>query len=295
MRRLYVEVDPLDSPQPKPQTVSVSVKNLSRQGERRINNGDEIGVQVTVTNRADDGVTLRVDASLEQLLLADAKEVTLDEVPIGDVPNRQTAVSKNLRVYTTPPLIGSEPHIELQPGLYYLRADLWAQDEKEPIAHASQPIYVEVDPGGNQSGLPFELEAVEGEGPHPIWQLQEQSDDTWILRYPNQYPLYRTLPQPQRQRLKLDGKSSFIAEVCANGLLDWALIPLDDNNNSTRVDQLRQSHSNGISLDRWESYCEQLDRLVDLYHIERIEQFSEYMRRWRECVAYMLMIFKDFD
>ncbi len=294
MRRLYVEMDPPDSPQPKPQMISVSVKNLSRQGERRINNGDEIGVQVTVTNRAVDGVTLRVDASLEQLLLADAKEVTLDGVPIGDVPNRQTAVSKNLHVYTSPPLIGSEPHIVLQPGRYYLRADLWTPDEKEPIAHASQPIYVEVDPGGNQSGLPFELEAVEGEGPHPMWQLQERSVDNWVLRYPNQYPLYRNLSQPQRQRSKLAGSSSFIAEVCANGLLDWALTALDTHN-STRVDQLLQSRPNGISFDRWESYCEQLDRLVGLYNKDRIYQFSEYMKRWRECVAYMLMIFEDFD
>ena len=61
------------------------------------------------------------------------------------------------------------------------------------------------------------------------------------------------------------------------------------------MDQLRQSRPNGISLDRWEPYYERLDRLAGLYGSERLVHFSEYMRRWRECVAYMLEIFEDID
>ena len=92
MRRLYVEDDPPSPPQPKPHTISVSVQNLSRAGERRINSGDEIGVQVTVTNRSSEEAKLQVDASMEHRLLADGEEIILDGAPIGDVPTRQTVV-----------------------------------------------------------------------------------------------------------------------------------------------------------------------------------------------------------
>ena len=127
MRRLYVETDPPDAPLPKPYTLSLSVRNLSRDGLRRINNGDEIGVQVTVSNRSADDATLRLDASLADRLLADCNEVTLDGAPAGDVPSRRAAVSERLRVYTSPRLM-PEPHvIVLQPGLHYLRADLWKE------------------------------------------------------------------------------------------------------------------------------------------------------------------------
>ena len=290
MRRLYVEIDPPDAPLPKPYTLSVSVRNLSRDGQRRINNGDEIGVQVTVTNRAADGTTLRLDASLADRLLAGSKEVTLDGVPAGDVPSRRAAVSERLRVYTSPPLT-LEPHIVLQPGRYYLRTDLLEPGVEEPIAHASQQVYVEVDPGGNRTQLPFELEAVEGEGPNAMWQLQERSADEWVLSYANRYPLYLHLAQPQRRRSKLAGRSSFIAEVCANGLLEWALAPLDTSD-STRIEHLRQSRARGINPRRWDAYCERIDRLEENYNTERVGNFSRYMKRWRECVADMLNIFE---
>ena len=291
MRRLYVETDPPDAPPPKPYTLSLSVRNLSRDGQRRINNGDEIGVQVTVSNRAADNATLRLDASLADRLFADSKEVTLDGVPAGDVPSRRAAVSERFRVYTTPPLT-LEPHIVLQPGLHDLRADLWTPGVQEPIAHARQPVYVEVDPGGNRSQLPFELEAVEGKGPFPMWELQERSADAWVLSYASGYPLYLHLTQPQRQRSRLAGRSSFIAEICANGLLEWALAPLGSSDR-TRIEQLRHSRPQGVDPGRWDSYCERIDRLEENYNNERVDNFGGYMRRWRECVAAMLQIFED--
>ena len=83
MRRLYVDSEPPAPPQPKPHTISVSIVNTSRQGQSRINNGDEISIQVTATSRATDDAILRVDASLEDLLLADNWAVELAGVPIG--------------------------------------------------------------------------------------------------------------------------------------------------------------------------------------------------------------------
>lgn len=296
MRRLYVEDDPPSSPQPNPHTISVSVQNLSRAGERRIISGDEIGVQVTVTNRSPEDATLQIDASLEHRLLADGEEVILDGAPIGDVPTRQAIVSQRLRVYTSPTQgsLGSEPHIVLPRGRHYLRADLYAPGIEEPIAHRNQPVYVEVNPSTNRNRLPFELEAVEGEGPLPMWELQERTTDEWVLRYPNTYPLYHQLPQLQRRRSKLSGRSSFIAEICANGLLEWALAPLV-NSDSSRMDQLRQSRPGGILPGRWDSYCEGLDWLEEHYDTERQDNHSEYMKRWRSVVADMLEMFEGMD
>ena len=295
-RRLYVEDDPPSSPQPKPHTISVSVQNLSRQGERRINSGDEIGVQVTVTNRSPEDATLQINASLEHQLLADGEVVMLDGAPLGDVPTRQAAVSKRLRVYTssTQGSLGSEQHIVLPPGRHYLRADLYASGNEEPIAHRNQPVYVEVNPSRNRDRLPFDLEAVEGEGPMPMWELQERSTDEWVLCYPSTYPIYHQLPRLQRHRSKLSGRLSFIAEICANGLLEWSLAPMA-NSDSSLIEQLKESLPDRIPLDRWESYCERLDGLVAGYGSRRNENHGEYMKRWRLVVADMLEMFEGMD
>lgn len=295
-RRLYVATDPPNPPQPKPHTISVSAKNVTRQGEQRINNGDEIAVQVTVTNREADDALLEVDASLEHELLADGEQVSLQGVPIGDVPNRQAIVSKRLKVYTPSSRSAvSEPHIVLPPGRYFLRADLRSPGVEEPIAHASQPVYVEVNPSGNRhSRLPFELVSDEGEEVQAMWWLDDPSTDSSVLHYPKQYPLYRHLPERQRLSSKLAGKLSFIAEVCANGLLEWALAPLA-NGDSSRTEQLKDNRPSGVSSRRWDAYCERIDRLVEFYDTERIEHTGAYMSRWRESVADMLEIFEGLE
>ena len=293
-RRLYVEDDPPSSPLPKPHTISVSVQNLSRQGDRRVNSGDEIGVQVTVTNRSPEDATLEINASLEHRLLADGEEVILDGTPLGDVPTRQAPVSQKLRVYTSPAQgsLGPEPHIILPPGRHYLRADLYAPGIEEPVAHSNQPIYVEVNPSRNRDRLPFDLEAVEGEGPMPMWELQERSTDEWVMCYPSTYPIYQQLPRLQRHRSKLSGRLSFIAEICANGLLEWSLAPMA-NSDSSLIEQLKESLPDRISPDRWESYCERLDGLVASFDGRPHENYGEYMKRWRLVVADMLEMFED--
>ncbi len=295
-RHLYVQEDPPLSPQPKPHTISVSVQNLSREGKHRITNGDEIGVQVTVTNRSPEDAELRVDASLEHELLANGKTVVLDGAPLGDVPTRQAAVSKRLRVYTdsTQGALGSESRIVLPQGRHYLRADLFVQDNETPVAHASVPVYVEVDPSSNRAELPFELKSIEGEGPLPMWELREEASDQWVLLYPQKYPLYHQLKQPQRQNSKLSGRNSFIVEICANGLLEWALAPVV-NGNESRIEQLKESRPDGLSSDKWENYCERLDGLAGAHHVEQQENHGEYMKRWRRVVAEMLGMFEEMD
>ena len=290
-KRIYLEKDPPDHPQQKPQTISVSVKNISRHGESRISHGDEISVQVTVTNRDSSDANLQVDASLEALLLADGKEVALMGVPAGGSPNSKTVIYERLRVYTSHQLGFDEDHIVLDPGRYYLRSDLWAPGKEEPVAHSSQPIYIEVDPGGNRGQMPFTLESIEDSGPHPMWELEERADDDWVLRYPSKYPLYHQLRQPQRRHSRLAGQSSFIAEICANGLLEWALEPLYSGDKS-RVDLIKHGLPESSLTDSWKDYSNLVDRLGESFDSERIDDHREYMKRWRQTVAAMLELFE---
>lgn len=289
MRRIYVNADPPLRPDPKPQTLSIAVRNLSRRDERRIHSGDEISVQVTITNRAADDVALELDASLDKLLLADGASVSVEGVPLGDVPNKGVGVSERFSVYTSERLT-DEKHVVLEPGRYYVRADLREASGDRVIAHASHPVYVEVDPAGNQPRLPFDIEAIEDQGPHPMWRLERQSGDDWVLKYPLSYPIYQALPEMQRQTSKLAGRSSFIAEVCANGLIKWALDPLLSMD-STRLEQLKASRPAQTDSVRWADYCEGLERLEATYGDS--ERFEELTECWRKSVADMLHIFKD--
>lgn len=291
MRRIYVQTEPPSSTV-KAQTLSISVQNLSQPGERRINHGDEITILVTVTNRAVDDVAMRLDASFEDILLSDGQLIELAGVPAGDIPNRKAGVSERIRLYTTQPTGPVGNYLVLDPGRYFVRADLRLSGQQEIVANASQAVFFEVDPGGAQSPLPFELEAVEDAGPYPMWELLQEAEDRWKLRYPLRYPLYRELPEPQRRRSKLTGRFSFIAQVCAKGLIEWALYPLLTGDTS-RAELLQQNRPNGVSHDEWERYRERLDQIVEAYNSQRIEAPHEYNRRLRETIAYMLAIFEE--
>ena len=83
MRRFYLGVEPPDTPNSYPYTVSISARNLSDPSIRRYRSGDEIGVQVTVKNRTAENVELLLNASLENLLICDEKRVSIYGTPLG--------------------------------------------------------------------------------------------------------------------------------------------------------------------------------------------------------------------
>ena len=220
MRRIYVQCDPPSPPEAKPHTLSVSVQNLSRPGEKRVNDGDEIAILVTVTNRSTDDVTLHLDASFENLYLEGSGQVHLKGVPLRDVVSRQAAVSQNLRLHTSEPNQPDGLYQVMEPGRYHVRADLRLTDGGDALAHSSKSLFFEVDPAGPQSDLPFELRAWEDESVHPRWELIQETGECWVLRYPVRYPVYQELPEQRRRVSKLSGRAAFIAEICADGLLE---------------------------------------------------------------------------
>ena len=73
------------------------------------------------------------------------------------------------------------------------------------------------------------------DGTH-VGSLTRKSEDDWILQYPPAYPLYRALEASSAQRgTRLSGVSAFVVDVCAEGLIEWAMEPLDDGD-ASRLD-----------------------------------------------------------
>ena len=291
-RRIYVQCDPPAPPESKPHTLSVSVQNLSRPGEQRINDGDEIAILVTVTNRSTDDVTLQLDASFENIYLKGSGEISLKGVPPGDVLTRKAAVSQRLQLFNSEPSQHSGIYQVLAPGRYHVRADLQLPDGGDVLAHSSKAVFFEVDPAGPQSDLPFELRAWEDEDVHPRWELMQEMDDQWVLRYPVHYPMYQELPEQRRRGSRLSGRTSFIADICADGLLEWALDSLTSGDES-RIELMKNSQPAGVDIVLWDSYCQQLDMLASSYKAERVENPRAYDLRRRQTQAVMLRMFEE--
>ena len=286
-RSIFVNEDPPPRSS-KPYTLSISVENHSAR-QRRINNNDTIGVQISVTNHTASDQLLELNASLGDLLLADRKQLDTKGVPAGATPVRIAGVQSSIVVNPNATDTTSRLHINLPPGRHALRADLYL--DEEVIAHATRSLDVEVDPVQPQDWPPFEIEQVSGAGPLPRWQFYKRGSDDWVLQYPPAYPLYRALGSSQgRDGTQLSGISAFVVDICAEGIIEWALDPLDSGD-SSRLDMLLASPPTGADPDRWEEYCEKMRELGNLR--TNHDQVDQYGQMVRECVARSLSLFEE--
>ena len=286
-RSMFVNEDPPER-HSKPYTLSISAENHST-GQRRINSGETIGVQISVTNHTPDAQTLNVTASLGPLLLADMTPVQTPGTPAGATPSRISGVQSRVAVNPTAPSVPPQQSVHLPPGKHALSADLYLNGEN--VAHASRMLDIEVDPVQPQDWPPFAIEQVSGAGPHPRWQFHKKNPDDWILQYPPKYPLYRALQQsPSQANAQLTGVSAFVVDVCAEGVIEWAMDPLDSGDYS-RLDELLSGVPTGANPERWEDYCDKMRELAALR--SRPEQVDEYGRLVRDCAARSLNLFEE--
>ena len=292
-RRIYVETDPPVAPDQNPFAVSINARNISRPGERRINSGDEILVKITAKNRTNQEASLELDASLGDLLLCDGTTIEIPGTPDGESPSIKSGYESSITLYSgrRPLLPGTA--LELEPGRHPIRADLRIKSEEEPVANASHTIFFEIDPEGGHPDLPFELEAIEEEGSHPMWELYQKTDERYVLRYHAQNPIYRELlPASSRSSSKLNGQRSFITEVCAAGLLEWGITPLITRDTS-RIDLMKDSASGSQENSLRHQYLDKLERIEQGYETIRKEEPSQYDKLKRETIADMILIFEE--
>ena len=287
-RRVHVGVEPPQPPEVRPYTASISVQNLSNPGEKRVNSGEEVFIQVTIKNRTPDDATLEVDASLENLLICDGITLNVPGTPAGDTSDPKAAGSEHIFLFTNIPDNPPEPALELAPGRHLIRADLRISGDSEVQSHASYTIYFEVDPGGTHPDLPFELEAIEDEGNHPMWDLQDRPDGRQVLMFPAKYPINRELPE-SRNGNRASGKKAFLNEICAHGLLEWAMDPLKSGDTSN-MDTLKQSAAGDNLRDQ---YHEDLEKLEGGHGKQRIDEPRQYDVLRRQTVATMLRIYQE--
>ena len=76
-----------------------------------------------------------------------------------------------------------------------------------------------------------------------------------------------------------------MVDVCAEGLIEWALEPKDHGDRS-RLDQLLDGVPSGADPNRWEDYREKMEDLAGLR--SNLENPDEYNRLVRECVSLSL-------
>ena len=287
-RRIHVGVEPPQPPEAHPYTVSISAQNLSSPGEKRVNSGDQLFVQITIKNRTPEDVSLQVNASVENLLFCDETKMHVPGTPAGDTPTPKVAVSQIVSLFTGIPDDLPEPVLELAPGRHLIQADLKISGNTEVQAHASYTIFFEVDPGGTHPDLPFELEAIEDEGNHPMWDLQDRPDGRQVLMFPAKYPIHRELPD-SKNGSKASGKKAFLNEICAHGLLEWAMDPLK-NGDSSNMDTLKKSAAGNSLRDQ---YHEGLERLEEGHGTQRIEEPRRYDVLRRQTVATMVRMYQE--
>ena len=286
-RIMFVHEDP-PTRHANPYALSISVENHTTQ-QRRIDRGDTIGVQVSVTNRTPNDELLELTSSIGDLLLSDRKQIRVSGTPAGATPDRAPGIQTSIVVNSTAPVAAPRQFVNLPPGRHTLRADL--HHAGDVVANASQTLDVQVDPVQPQGWPPFRIEQIAGDGPHPRWQFEKHSADEWVLRYPPAYPLYRALGASQsRDGAPLSGVSAFVVDICAEGIIEWAMAPVDGGDRS-RLDTLLEGTPPGVDPDRWEEYCDKMRELADLRR--NVESVDDYNRLARDCASRSLNLFQE--
>ena len=290
-KRLYVQTEPPGPPVMNPFAFSIAVQNLSEPGSIRINSGDDVFIHIAAKNRTVDPATITLTASLEDHLLCDAKQINLPATPAGDTPQPVTGIEEHLRLYTELPPNPPGTSIHLEPGRHTIRADITIQAQDHEVVHASRTIFFEVNPAGRNPDLPFHLQAIEEEGPHPMWDLVHAPPDEWTLKYHAHHPIYRELRDQTKSSSKIGGRLAFITEICASALLEWAIRPLQVTN-ASNIDLLKRGATNGANDLVRDRYLEKLNRLEQDYETKRKEEPSQYELLKRQTAADMLHIFQ---
>ena len=287
-RRIHVGMDPPPPPKTHPYAVSIAAQNLSNPGQKKVNSGEEVFIQITVKNRSPKDVTLDVNASLDNLLICDETTIEIPGTPAGDTAIPKVVGSEHIFLFNNVPDNAPEPALGLPPGRHLVRADLKVSGHDEVQAHASYTIFFEVEPGGTSPDLPFELEAIEDEGNHPMWDLQDRPDGRQVLMFPARYPIHRELPD-SKNGSRASGKKVFLNEICAQGLLEWAMDPLK-NSDTSNMDRLKQCAEGDDLRDQ---YHEDLERLEEGHGNQRIDEPRQYDVLRRQTVATMLQIYQE--
>lgn len=286
-RTVYVETEPPPPPDKNPITLSINAVNVDNGKKQRIDHGEVLHIEFKARNRLPDAATVYLNATFCDEVFAREMPVVLPGTPAGDTPTPQSILTVKRQLLDPQ----QESHLPVtdaaslkmpeSSGIFRVRAEL-VNEEVDRIAHDSKPVYFQRDPGRAKNDLPFDIRQESEQ--KEMWKLNIELSE---LTYPGDYPLRKALPDVQRLRSPLQGKNAFIAEISANGLLEWALRPKEHGSDSN-FDQLLDSIGSPDDPN-WEPYRRRLEKLGN----GAMESPIEFAQTWRETVAVMLDIFSQ--
>lgn len=286
-KTVYVQKDPPPPPQKNPVTLSINVTNATDGDKKRIDHGEVMQIDIFARNRLPDdrSFALTASADFENKPYARQLRNDLAGTPAGVIADKRKILTVKRQLLDPqqpkPLKLNAIPQVTMpeSSGRFTVRTELHASAGYQPKP-VSKHVYFQRDPGNAKSRLPFSIE--KNDQQKEIWKLNETLDQ---LTYSGEYPLYTEMKEVNRQRRALQGKLAFIAEISANGLLEWALRPKeggDDSNYDQLIDSIG-SPDDPI----WEPYIRRLEKLGN----GATESALEFAQISRETVAIMLDIF----
>lgn len=285
-KRIHVEIDPPERKE-HPYAVSISVENISSPGEKRIEAGDNLRLQINGRNRTQDDVsgTLLLRTREGALIVSD-EPFEMPGKPLGGDERRHMLHSLRLQVERGEPgeamLRNGLLTLALEPGKHVMQAYLL--DGRDELAFGSYTMHFESEPARSQGGLPFELIQVLT-GTPPMWELRSEESK---LHFSANYPIHSTLLQVAEQQTA-GYHNPFELEINVNGLLQWAIEPLlEEEADPTRLESLRNAKPNLVDDDAWDWYMEclsDLENSVKMYGQGQPVSPIDFALKWRKTVA----------
>ena len=210
--------------QENPYAVSISVENESAPGEQRIENGDILRLQINGRNRTHDEVSGHLLLRMrEGTVLVTDEPFAMPGRPLGGDERRHKLYGLRLRAVrgelAEAILKDGILQLALEPGRRVLQAYL--MDGRDQLAYGTRTLHFESEPPRTQGGLPFVAYELKS-GTPPMWELRMDSSE---LHFSSRYPLRTGLQQAAIVDTH-NGHDPFELEINVNGLVQWALEPL---------------------------------------------------------------------
>lgn len=313
-RSVFVEIDPPPAPE-NPIALSVMATNAADPERVRINNGEALRVGIGVRNRDVDDVTVFVDASVNATevpahlvaggetprslpLLQNHRVVAPGTGQRGQSPDLASVFNGSVRLYADLVSNGTAPpHIVLEPGRHYVAVDVRAEDGGV-ISSTQRGFWFEMDPPNESSGgLPFDLEPrgddSSGSGQAlPAWEFApEQIDAPRKLLYALNHPMYMAASAAdKRPGRRKPMTRAYLAEICANALVDWMLEPFLENGDESRFEPIESRRDVSIW---WYQLANQLEDLRVMCRDRANNSVYELGNRQRMVVAQLLRVFNE--
>lgn len=288
-RSVYVQSEPPPPPEQNPVTLSIIVNNATAGEKKRFDHGEVVQIDVFSRNRLPEAGSFQLTASadFENESYARQTPIDLEGTPAGDIADKTKILTVKRQLLDPqqpkPMTLEDIPQVTMpdSSGRYIVRAELDARAGYQPKP-VSKPVYFQRDPSNANDKLPFSIDKVDNQD--AIWKLNSALDQ---LTYSGKYPLYTEMNDVRKQQRPLQGQLAFIAEICANALLEWAMHPRIESGDDSNFDQLYDERYNSEDGIR-----EKLNRCLE--NLSKAEESPiEFDLSRRETVAVMLQIFKE--